>query len=532
MSIPAKVLAALLLAAALACGGGGSTVQPQPPRITSFGATQTLVTAGASSSLSGQFTGGTGTVDHGVGAVTAGVPVATGALDATTTFTLTVAGSGGQDATATATVNVVPTPVITSFTNNGPIALGAPAQLTAVFAGGTGIVTPGPLAITSGVPLVTNALPGPTTFTLTVTNAAGSSVTATTTVTQEPSVSVLDLTLAGAPTGASVRIAGPNGYKGTITASTTLTGLAAGVYALDPAGVWSAGQVYQAAGAGTITLGQGATGSATLTYAPVTALALQVPDTTTPGSAVELDLVTIPAGAFLMGAYAGEQDSVLEEVPQHPVTLSQSFYMGEFPVTQALWRAVMGQNPAYFSVAGGGSTTDDLSRPVEFVSWNDITTPTTGFLDVLNAATAATRPAGLTFRLPTEAEWEYACRAGTVTRFYWGDDLDDTVLDLYAWWSGDSGATTHPVGALGPAAANPFGLKDMNGNVFVWCQDWFGPYLAGAQTDPTGPPAGTYRVVRGGDWYQGAAYCRSANRSLSGPSDVNSEIGLRVVLAP
>lgn len=533
MSMPTSLralLGAALLAAALACTSSDNP--PPAPVITSFSPTQTYATTGTSATLLAVFTGGTGVVDHGVGAVTSNMPAATGQLSANTTFTLTVTSANGTATTATAGVWVVPAPTITSFTSNGPVTADTPALLTAVFAGGTGLVNPGAMPIASGSPLNAGYLTVPTTFTLTVTNQAFTAVTATTTVSTLPSISVLDLTLAAPPTGASVRILGPGAFARTVTASTTLTSLAAGDYAIVPAGVWDGGQAWQATGARTLTLGQGATASATVSYAAAPGLVLQVPEVTQAGSVVELDLVAIPAGTFQMGAYAGEQDSVLEEAPQHAVTLSQPFYMAVFPTTQALWKAVTGTNPSYFSVAGKGSATDDLSRPVEFVSWNDLTAPGTGFLAKLNAAVASSLPAGMAFRLPTEAEWEYACRAGTTTRFFWGDDPGWNNLNLYAWWSGDSGATTHPVGGFGPVALNPFALADINGNVFEWCQDWFGPYTADAQSDPAGPPVGDYRVVRGGDWYLGGVYCRSANRSQSGPADANSEIGFRLVLAP
>jgi len=530
--LPSFVLATLLLVAALGCGGGNSAIPPPPPAITGFSASQGVITTGTATTLVGDFTGGTGAVDQGVGAVTSGKPVATGNLLADTTFTLTVTNPAGVTVTAATRVGVVPLPTISSFTNDGPIAVNGTATLTAIFAGGSGVVTPGALPITSGVPITTGALAGPTTFTITVTSAAGATATATTTVTQQPSTASLAVALVNPPAGATVRVFGPNGYTTTLAASGTLTGLAAGTYTLVPAGILVAGQDHQAAGPGTVAVGQGAAASATITYAAVPELTLQIPDVTNIGSAVELTLVPIPAGTFQMGAYAGEPGSVLEERPQHAVTLSQTFYMAVQPTTQALWKAVTGKNPSWFSVAGSGSTTDDPTRPVEFISWNDLTAPATGFLALLNAAAAPSLPAGLAFRLPTEAEWEYACRGGTTTRFYWGDDPSFFDINFYAWWDGDSGATTHPVGSLGPGAANGFGLSDCNGNVFQWCQDWFGPYTADAQTDPQGPPTGDYHIVRGGDWYHGGAYCRSANRSFSGASDANSEIGFRLVLAP
>jgi len=325
---------------------------------------------------------------------------------------------------------------------------------------------------------------------------------------------------------------GPGGYSHTTTASETLTGLASGTYALAPSGLWDgAGQAYQAEGAQSLVVPSGGSAQATITYATAPSLTFQLTDIANPAATVPLQLTLIPPGSFLMGAQPGEQDSADEEFPQHPVTLSKGFYMAGDLTTQALWKALMGANPSWFSLGAGGSSTNDFTRPVEFVSWNDVNAANTGFLALLNAATAATRPTGMAFRLPTEAEWEYACRAGTTTRFYWGDDPSYATLNQYAWWLGNSGATTHPVASLGGGSANPFGLFDINGNVWEWCGDWYGSYTVASETDPTGPATGTYHVVRGGSWYHGNSYCRSANRSYSGPDDRFSSIGFRVVLA-
>jgi formylglycine-generating enzyme required for sulfatase activity len=268
-------------------------------------------------------------------------------------------------------------------------------------------------------------------------------------------------------------------------------------------------------------------------------LTFQLPDTTNPGTTVPLVLKAIPTGTFLMGRYAGEAESSSSEDPQHSVTISQPFYLGQFEVTQAQWKAIKGNNPSYFCVAGGGAPTDDLTRPVEQVSWNDITTPTTGFLAMLNAATAATRPAGMVFRLPTEAEWEWACRAqttGTPTRFYWGDDLNDTDILNNAWFSGNSDGNngnaygTHPVGKK---TANAFGLYDMSGNVWEWCEDDWHSNYTGAPTDGSAwvdNPRGTSRMLRGGSWDGGAVNCRSAGRGGNFPDLRPYAFGFRVVL--
>jgi formylglycine-generating enzyme required for sulfatase activity len=224
---------------------------------------------------------------------------------------------------------------------------------------------------------------------------------------------------------------------------------------------------------------------------------------------VPLEMVWIPAGTFMMGSPDDEQDRSGGEGPQHQVTLTQGFYMGIYEVTQAQWEAVMGNNPSVYSGA---------NRPVEDVSWDDAQ----AFIAELNTLT------GLTFRLPTEAEWEYACRAGTTTRFYWGDDPSYNEIDDYAWYRDNTDAT-HDVGLKLP---NAWGLYDMSGNVWEWCADWKGFYPSGSVTDPTGPSSGSERVYRGGSWDYDPQYCRSASR-LNDPPDFSiNALGFRVVLSP
>jgi len=224
-----------------------------------------------------------------------------------------------------------------------------------------------------------------------------------------------------------------------------------------------------------------------------------------PGN-VPLEMVWIPAGTFLMGRYPGEQDSDPNEVPEHQVTLSQGFWMGKYEVTQAQWEAVMGSSPAYFSGA---------NRPVEWVSWSEVQS----FITALNGLT------GETFRLPTEAEWEYACRGGTTTRFYWGDDPTYRQIGNYAWYGSNSGSQTQDVGAKLP---NGFDLYDMSGSVWEWCQDWCGAYPSGSVTDPTGPASGPYRIGRGGSWTHNGRACRSAARYGHGPSSASNNLGFRL----
>jgi formylglycine-generating enzyme required for sulfatase activity len=238
-----------------------------------------------------------------------------------------------------------------------------------------------------------------------------------------------------------------------------------------------------------------------------------------PGS-VPLTMVWIPGGTFQMGRYAGEQDSSTDQDPQHSVTLG-GFWMGKYELTQGQWKAIIGgTNPSWFQSGLNGvpDGTNTDNRPVEGVSYNDIP----AFIIALNNAT------GKTFRLPSEAEWEYACRAGTTTRFYWGDDLDYTAISNYAWYWDNSGNQTHDVGGK---TANAFGLYDMSGNVWEWCEDdWHDDY-----TDaPTGgqtwvdSPRGSYRVFRGGSWSNGSYYCRSAIRYGYDPTYAGSTVGFRL----
>ncbi len=239
---------------------------------------------------------------------------------------------------------------------------------------------------------------------------------------------------------------------------------------------------------------------------------------------VLLPMVLIPAGSFLMGTPNTEQDRHPGEGPQHNVTISQSFYMGQSEITQAQWKAVMSNNPSDFKG-------DDL--PVESVSWNDCQQFLTKLNDmILSGKVTYVEPgvSGGTFRLPTEAEWEYSCRAGTTTRFYWGDDTSYTEIDKYAWHFYNSSEKTNGVGQKIP---NPWELYDMNGNVREWCQDWnTDSYLTYDQVDPTGPLSGTFRVVRGGSWALHSDWLRSGNRSSGQPWHRINYIGFRVVRAP
>ena len=220
---------------------------------------------------------------------------------------------------------------------------------------------------------------------------------------------------------------------------------------------------------------------------------------------IGMEFKLIPAGTFTMGDASGDDD----ETP-HEVTLTKPFKMGVHEVTQAQYEQVMGVNPSEYKGA---------NNPVEMVSWEDAVE----FCRRLSELPAE-KAAGNVYRLPTEAEWEYACRAGTTTKFSFGDDESD--FGEYGWYRENSGRTTHPVGSKLP---NAWGLYDMHGNVWEWCQDWYGDYPSGSVTDPSGATSSSFRVFRGGGWFNAAVGCRSANRVRYLPSFRGDPLGFRVV---
>lgn len=222
---------------------------------------------------------------------------------------------------------------------------------------------------------------------------------------------------------------------------------------------------------------------------------------------VRFKMIHVDGGTFMMGAtHEQGRDAYMDEKPAHQVTLN-SFSIGEIPVTQELWQAVMGYNVSFHK---------GIKRPVENVNWNECQR----FISKLNSIT------GKCFRLPTEAEWEYAARGGSQSRGYKYAGSDN--LNSVAWYLYNSGGKTHEVGQKSP---NELGLYDMSGNVLEWCQDWFGPYSSSSQTNPIGALLGTCRVSRGGNNCSGTERCRVSMRFMSKPDSLTCYIGLRLALS-
>lgn len=241
------------------------------------------------------------------------------------------------------------------------------------------------------------------------------------------------------------------------------------------------------------------------------------------------NLVCILPGTFTMGSPTNEALRGTNET-QHVVTISKGFYMGKYPVTQGEYLAVTGSNPSHF--------TGNLGLPVETVSWYDATNYC--WLRTVQERAAGLIPPNWAYRLPTESEWEYAARAGTVTAFYLGDALhsqqenfvgtneyDAVTGNIY----NSSGVNLQQTAMVGSHAPNGWGLYDMAGNVKQWCQDWTGNYPTGSVTDPQGPATGMGKQARGGSWLNGALNCRSASRIGSKNGGADTFIGFRVVLA-
>jgi len=255
---------------------------------------------------------------------------------------------------------------------------------------------------------------------------------------------------------------------------------------------------------------------------PLLSFPLFAQNTDLPESSVDMVLVT--GGTFTMGSPSSEQGRSDDEV-QHQVTVS-SFHMGKFDVTQDLYQSVMGSNPSYY--------TGDGNRPVEQVSWYDAVafcnklSERNGLQTVytINGTDVTASWSANGYRLPTEAEWEYAARGGqqgaSAYHVYAGSDN----LDQVAWYKDNSGSTTHPVGQKAP---NALGLYDMSGNVWQWCWDWYENYSGSGQNDPRGASSGASRVYRGGGWSFDAQYSRVADRPYSPPALRDIALGFRLV---
>ncbi len=223
---------------------------------------------------------------------------------------------------------------------------------------------------------------------------------------------------------------------------------------------------------------------------------------------VSFDMIMVEGGTFTMGATSEQGDDAdSNEKPTHQVTVFD-YYIGETEVTEALWQAVMGSNPSSFKRS---------NNPVEFVFWNDCQK----FIRKLNSLT------GRTFRLPTEAEWEFAARGGNESKGY--KYSGSNSIDNVAWYDGNSSSKPHAVKTKSP---NELGIYDMSGNVYEWCQDWYGSYSSNAQTNPKGPSNGSDRVLRGGSWDNNARHCRVSDRNHCSPRYSCSNYGLRLVLVP
>ena len=352
----------------------------------------------------------------------------------------------------------------------------------------------------------------------------------------EPTISAVNPNTGAITGGTAITITGTNltgassvrvgsGYATSVVVVNDTT-----VTAVTPAGTAGAKNVSLTTAGGIATLTGGFTyGVAWYTILEQAPNATVVPDATVRANIVAsgfpwrvrdnssgIEMLLIPGGTFTMGCSASNSGGCnSDENPTYQVTLSKAFYLGKTEVTQAQWEAKMGSNPSSFK-----GYSDSPSRPVEQVSWNDIA----GF----NTATG--------LRLPSEAEWEYACRGGTTTAYHsmpgypngWNDD---SLVGNIAWYDSNSGGLTH---AVAGKAANAFGMYDMSGNVWEWCNDWWGStyYSTSPSMDPAGPSSGSYRVLRGGGWGYISDPCRSSYRDSVGPDPRGYGVGFRVARTP
>ena len=224
------------------------------------------------------------------------------------------------------------------------------------------------------------------------------------------------------------------------------------------------------------------------------------------GDDTQIELVLIPAGEFDMGSPPLEYSRANDEGPVRRVTISTPFYMGRHEITHAQWTAVMGYSLDSFK---------ELEFPVDSIDWSN----------AMDFCRKLSEKLSETFRLPTEAQWEHACRAGSSTPYSFPGN--SSSLDQYAWFNSNSKHKTHPAGQKKP---NAFGLYDMHGNVWEWCSDWYDDYPVDSTVDPTGPREGSSRILRGGSWFCTPGPCRSANRGWNTPEIRHDDVGFRIVL--
>ena len=312
-----------------------------------------------------------------------------------------------------------------------------------------------------------------------------------------PDVQTGNLQVAVTPFDAKVEITGDAGEKYSAEGMKIFEDIPVGTYTIK---VTAAG--YTAA-TETATVKQAETNKKTINLVKPTT-SLTGGGGTTPSSD-GIEMVFVKGGTFTMGSNDGESD----EKPTHQVTVSD-FYIGKYEVTQKQWYDVMGSNPSKFSGCD--------NCPVEQVSWNDVQK----FIKKLNQKT------GKNYRLPTEAEWEYASGGGS-SHQKWAGTNSESNRESYAWYMSNSGSKTHPIGTKNP---NLLGIYDMSGNVLEWCSDWFGLYSSSSQTNPLGTSSGSDRVLRGGSWFSHAAFCRVSYRYGSNPDYRNYYYGFRLALVP
>ena len=514
----ALTLATASMFVVLSCGGDKSPTAPPPPVMVlttvavSLSSSTIQVGQAATASATGADQNGgsiaTGTISWSSASTAVANVSSSGAITAVAPGqTIITASAGGKSGQATLTVIPVPVATVTVSPATASLIIGATQQLTAATldAGNAALTgrtvtwssSDAAKASVSSSGLVTALAAGSATITAT---SEGKSAQATITVLPVP---VATVTIS--PATASITVAGTQQFTATLkdASGNTLTGRTVtwSTSAASVATVGSSTGLATAVAAGTATItatSEGKSATATLTVVAAGAVCSSAPQL---GCGLALDqFALVAAGSFQMGSNLNPGTN---ETPAHAVTLTRSFYMQKTEVTQGQWRAVMGSNPSAASTCGD-------TCPVESVSWNDIQT----FLTTLNAQNP-----GVTYRLPTEAEWEYSARAGTTSELY-------GAIDAIAWTSENSSARPH---AVGGKLANAWGLFDMIGNVWEWVNDRDGPYPSGPVTDPTGPTTGSFRVERGGSWFNIAYYARAAGRNWDPPTASYSDTGFRLV---